>query len=206
MTFIRTLSKFVMEVLPLVLASAICAFLLSANQLILRPAAQDRPGADAVEPVVLVHAMPRVNREPERADTVANNPAAAAENPAPAAEPVAPVTAAPRPEAATAPAGRTPRAAKAGRAGPAAIAAPTAPLPPPLPIIPETLTQNPPAPGPARIFGVPVPSPVADVGGVIVGTAKLPVVLAVGAVPPVLRAGGKVVDTIAGAAGAVLSH
>jgi hypothetical protein len=258
MTFIRSLSKFMLELFPLVLATVISAVLVSTLHLTSDTAQARRGATDATaEPIVYVNAMPRINRDPAPTVVAALPPAdaeavAPTETPATAATPVAavqpttadavtPLKATPHPQTATAPAPRerAPRGTVATRASTSVAAKPepakvepalartdiakpdpakpeaavahveTAPtLAPPMPIPPMAIVnadlQN--AAEPTRIFGMTVPASVVTVGGKVVGVARFPIDVAEVAVPhPLARVGLRIVEKVAGAAGAAIS-
>lgn len=120
MPLVRSLSKFMLEMFPLVLATVISAVLVSALHLT-SDTAQARRGATdaAADPIVYVDVMPRINRDPAPA-VAAAIPPAPAETPAPAevpatsmaavpsptADTTTPVKTMPHPQTATAPPGR----------------------------------------------------------------------------------------------------
>src|SRR5258707_3599784 len=94
MTFVRSLSKFMLELFPLVLATVISAVLVSTLHLTAETTAettaQVRRAADAADPIVYVNAMPHINRGPAPTVVAALPPANAEavtplENPATAA-------------------------------------------------------------------------------------------------------------------------
>lgn len=85
MTFIRSLSKFMQELFPLVLATVISAVLLSTLHLTSDTAQARR--ADAADPIVYVNAMPHINRDPAPTVVASLTPAAEAVMPARAATP-----------------------------------------------------------------------------------------------------------------------
>lgn len=224
MKFIRSLSKFAMELLPLVLASIISSALLVAMQLAPGPAAPDRrAGAETAEPTVYVDVLPRIQREPVRVIPItapapapavpATAASAQVQQPPAAEESATPVQTALRPDTATAPATRE-RATRNAVAAHAASAAarvesasktePAPALPPPMSIV-SAAQNEPPAGEPARVLGMPVPEPVSQVGGRVVGVAKVPLDVAHFVVArPALWAGGKIVEKVVDVAGWII--
>jgi hypothetical protein len=248
MTFVRSLSKFVQEAFPLVIATVISAILVLALYLSSGSAQPQRESSDATaEPIVYIAAMPHISRDPTPVTVAAIPPANAetvtpAETPATTATPVAAVQPTeadavipikPHSQTAIAPAAReraarttvairanasvTPKAEPAAKVEPVvariepavANVEPAPTLAPPMPIPPmqivnaeaQTLT-----PEPTRIFGMTVPAPVVNVGGKVVGAARFPIEVAEVAVPsPVVRVGLRIVEKVAGAAGAAIS-
>lgn len=236
MTFVRSLSKFLLEAFPLLIATVISAILVLALYLSSGSAQPQRETSDAVEPIVYISAMPRINRDPAPV-VLAAIPPATAETVSPAETPATPVAAVqpatvdavipakptPRRQTAAAP---TPRehatvtarvnAPAAAKVDPAvkvepsiANVEPAPALAPPMPIPPMQIVsaeaQNA-TPEPTRIFGMTVPASVVNVGGKVVGAAKFPVEVAEVAVPsPLVRVGIRVVEKVAGAAGAAIS-
>jgi len=213
MTFVRSLSKFMLEAFPLVIATVISAILVLSLYLSSGSAQPQRESSDATaEPIVYITAMPRIDRGPAPVVVAALPPANAEtvtppETPATSATPVAtvqptPVEALPavKPlpplQTAIVPASQqhAPRAKVAVRAN--ASVAPkslpvakveTAPtLAPPAPIPPMQIVNadlQTAAPEPTRIFGMTVPASVVDVGGKVVGVARFPIEVAEVAVP-----------------------
>ena len=213
MTFFRPLSKFMLELFPLVLATVISAVLVSTLHLTSDTAQARRAPDGPADPIVYVDVMPRINRDPAPTVVAALPPAASetvvpTETPAIAATPAGtvqpsaddaatPIHPTPRQQAATVPAARD-RAARstvatranasvAPKAQPAAKVEPVVAKIEPAPTLAPSLAQ------PTLAPPMPIP-PMQIVNAEVLTPAPEPTRIFGMTVPaPVVNVGGKVV-------------